>query len=122
MKKAARARYAFDGLERVMHEKARLGVLASLTAHPAGLGFTDLKELCALTDGNLSRHLHVLQEAGLVSVRKSFKRNRPHTACRLTAKGRRRFLEYLSVLERIVLDTATTTEGEGAVAFNPRTV
>src|SRR5262249_50646096 len=59
-------RFAYEGLERVIHEKARLSIMTSLAAHPSGLVFTDLKEQCALTDGNLSRHLQVLHEAGLV--------------------------------------------------------
>ena len=71
-----------------------------------GLAFADLKQLCALTDGNLSRHLQVLQEAGLVEVTKGYEGNRPHTSCRLTKAGRRRFLDYLIVLERLVLDAA----------------
>ena len=57
---------AFDGLDRVIHEKARLSILTSLISHPKGLAFNELKSLCALTDGNLSRHVGVLQEAGLV--------------------------------------------------------
>jgi hypothetical protein len=90
------APFSYDGLDRVIHEKARLGLLTSLMAHPKGLAFADLKQLCGLTDGNLSRHLQVLQEAG----------NRPHTSCRLTKTGRRRFLDYLAVLERLVRDAA----------------
>ena len=62
------APFAYDGLDRVIHEKARLGMLTSLMAYPKGLAFADLKHLCGLTDGNLSRHLQVLQEAGLVEV------------------------------------------------------
>ena len=103
------APFSYDGLDRVIHEKARLGVLASLIAHPQGLAFADLKRLCDLTDGNLSRHLHVLQDAGLVAVRKGYVRNRPHTTCRLTAKGRKRFADYLSVLEKVVRDAAAAT-------------
>lgn len=103
------APFSYDGLDRVIHEKARLGVLASLIAHPQGLAFADLKRLCGLTDGNLSRHLHVLQDAGLVAVRKGYVRNRPHTTCRLTAKGRKRFADYLSVLEKVVRDAAAAT-------------
>jgi DNA-binding HxlR family transcriptional regulator len=100
------APFAYDGLDRVIHEKARLGVLTSLMAHSKGLAFADLKQLCGLTDGNLSRHLQVLHEAGLVDVRKGYEGNRPHTTCRLTAAGRKRFVEYLSVLEQVVRDAA----------------
>ena len=98
------APFAYEGLERVIHEKARLGILASLVAHVEGLAFSDLKQLCALTDGNLNRHLQVLQDAGLVEVRKQTSNNRPQTICRITSEGRRRFVEYISVLEQIVGD------------------
>src|SRR5882672_8417583 len=100
--KAQSGRFAYEGLDRVIHEKARLGVLTSLIAHPKGLIFADLKRLCGLTDGNLSRHLQVLQEAGLVDILKGYEQNRPHTSCRLTKNGRRRFLEYLALLEQLV--------------------
>ena len=100
-------RFAYDGLERVIHEKARLGILTSLASNPDGLLFAGLKDFCSLTDGNLSRHLQVLQEAGLVEVWKGYKENRPQTLCRLTPAGRRRFLEYVSELERVVGDALT---------------
>ena len=106
MPKSDAARFSYDGLDRVIHEKARLGVLTSLIAHPEGLAFADLKQLCGLTDGNLSRHLQVLQDAGLVKITKGYDGNRPHTTCRLTASGRRRFLDYLAVLEQVVRDAA----------------
>ena len=80
--KAQTGRFAYEGLDRVIHEKARLGVLTSLIAHPKGLIFADLKRLCGLTDGNLSRHLQVLQEAGLVDIVKGYEQNRPQTICR----------------------------------------
>jgi DNA-binding transcriptional ArsR family regulator len=108
MTKTDDAPYAFEGLDRVMHEKARLGLLSSLVAHPKGLAFSDLKQLCGLTDGNLSRHLQVLQEAGLVEITKSFEGNRPQTICALTRNGRRRFLDYLALLEQLVRDAAKT--------------
>jgi DNA-binding transcriptional ArsR family regulator len=108
MVKTETARFAFEGLDRVMHEKARLGVLSSLIAHPKGLSFGDLKQFCGLTDGNLSRHLQVLSEAGLVEITKSFEGNRPQTTCRLTKAGRKRFLEYLALLEQVVRDAAET--------------
>jgi DNA-binding MarR family transcriptional regulator len=99
-------RFAYGGLDRVIHEKARLSVLTSLTAHPKGLTFGDLKQMCALTDGNLSRHLQVLEGAGLIAIKKGYDRNRPQTICRITAEGRRRYLEHLKVLEQVVRDAA----------------
>ena len=107
------APFSYDGLDRVIHEKARLGLLTSLMAHPKGLAFADLKQLCGLTDGNLSRHLGVLQEAGLVEVTKGYEGNRPHTSCRLTKTGRRRFLDYLAVLEQLVRDAAKSCRQAG---------
>src|SRR5215510_2294689 len=105
---AVSAPFSYDGLDRVIHEKARLGLLTSLMAHPKGLAFSDLKQLCSLSDGNLSRHLQVLQEAGLVEITKSFEGGRPQTTCRLTRSGRRRFLDYLALLEQLVRDAAET--------------
>jgi DNA-binding MarR family transcriptional regulator len=107
---ASSGRFAYDGLDRVFHEKARLGILTSLVAHPRGLVFADLKELCALTDGNLSRHLQVLHEAGFVEINKGFQRNRPQTVCLLTEEGRRRFLEYINVLESVVADALSAAK------------
>jgi DNA-binding MarR family transcriptional regulator len=116
-------RFAYEGLERVIHEKARLGITASLAAHPEGLLFNDLKDLCTLTDGNLSRHLQVLEEAGVVEIWKGFKDGRPQTLCRLTAEGRRRFQEYVAVLEAVVADAGAaipTAPREGtAEGFSP---
>jgi DNA-binding transcriptional ArsR family regulator len=113
--KARAAPFSYEGLDRVIHEKARLGVLTSLMAHPKGLPFSDLKQLCGLTDGNLSRHLQVLQEAGLVAIDKRFVRNRPLTTCGITSEGRRRFLDYLSVLERVVRDAAEASKAASQV-------
>jgi DNA-binding transcriptional ArsR family regulator len=103
-------RFSYDGLNRVIHEKARLSVLTSLVAHPKGLLFGDLKQLCGLTDGNLSRHLQVLQDAGLVEISKRFEGNRPQTACRITRQGRARYIQYLAVLERVVRDAADAVQ------------
>jgi DNA-binding transcriptional ArsR family regulator len=97
-------RFSYDGLDRVLHEKARLGIMTSLVTRPEGLLFSDLKRLCALTDGNLSRHLDVLREAGLVEVWKGFENRRPQTLCRLSPEGRQRFLAYLEELEHVIRD------------------
>jgi DNA-binding MarR family transcriptional regulator len=98
--------FAYTGLDRLIHERARLSVLTSLVSNVHGLTFNQLKELCALTDGNLSRHLQVLEAAGLVSSLKGFENNRPLTLCRITAEGRRRYVNYLRVLEQIVTDAS----------------
>jgi DNA-binding MarR family transcriptional regulator len=111
--KAKGAPFAYEGLDRVIHERARLSVLTSLVSHPKGLTFVDLKELCALTDGNLSRHLKVLEEAKLVEIVKGHDGSRPQTVCRLTSSGRRRFLEYLTTLEQVVRDAAQAVEAKG---------
>ena len=100
-------RFAYEGLDRVIHEKARLSVLTSLVAHPKGLVFGDLKQMCGLTDGNLSRHLQVLQEAGLVAIEKGYDHNRPQTIVRISPQGKQRYLEYLEVLEQVVRDAAS---------------
>ena len=112
-------RFAYQGLERVIHEKARLSIMSSLAAHPDGLLFNDLKDLCSLTDGNLSRHMQMLQESKLVEVWKGFKNNRPQTLVRLTEAGRKRFLEYVQELEQVVADAMAATAGRAAPARLP---
>jgi DNA-binding MarR family transcriptional regulator len=97
-------RFAYQGLERVLHEKARLGILTSLVTRPEGLLFGELKRMCNLTDGNLSRHLDVLHEAGLVEVWKGFENKRPQTLCRVSRVGRERFVKYLAELEQVIRD------------------
>ena len=97
-------RFAYHGLERIFHERARLSILTSLVAHPDGLTFNDLKDCCQLTDGNLSRHMQMLQEAGLVEIHKGQNQNRPQTHCRMTGAGRERFLEYIACLENVISD------------------
>ena len=99
-------RFAYEGLDRVIHERARLSVLTSLVTNPKGVSFGDLKQLCSLTDGNLSRHLQVLEGAGMVALAKGTERNRPLTVCRITQAGRKRYLEYLTTLEQVVRDAA----------------
>jgi DNA-binding transcriptional ArsR family regulator len=106
--------FAYEGLDRIIHERARLGVLTSLIANPKGLAFGDLRRLCQLTDGNLSRHLTVLQEAGLVDLAKGFDQNRPQTICRITPLGRARYLDYLTVLEQVVRDAAAAMGADPA--------
>jgi DNA-binding MarR family transcriptional regulator len=111
--KSARAegRFAYAGLDRVIHERARLGVMTSLMAQPNGVTFGDLKKLCALTDGNLSRHLRVLEKEKILEIVKGYEENRPQTICRITREGRTRFAEYLAILEQVVRDAVKATQG-----------
>jgi DNA-binding transcriptional ArsR family regulator len=109
-------RFAYEGLDRVLHEKARLGILTALVTHPAGVSFSELARLCDLTDGNLSRHLDVLAEANLVKITKGFEGRRPHTTCALTAHGRKRFREYLGQLEKVLRDAAAEEDATGEAA------
>jgi DNA-binding transcriptional ArsR family regulator len=97
-------RYAYLGLERLLHERSRLGILSSLASHPEGLLFGDLKALVALTDGNLSRQIQILQEEKLIDVEKKFVNNRPQTRCFMTDDGKKRFWGYIEELERVVRD------------------
>ena len=113
---SSEGRFAYEGLDRVIHERARLSVLTSLITNPKGLAFNDLKQLCALTDGNLSRHLSVLETAKMVEIVRGHDRNRPQTICRITASGRKRYLEYLSTLEQVVRDAAGVDKSEAAVS------
>ena len=110
-------RFAYEGLDRVIHEKARLSVLTSLAAHPKGLVFGTLKQMCGLTDGNLSRHLQVLQEAGLVAIEEGYDHNRPQTVVRISPQGKQRYLDYLAVLEQVVRDAASAAKGAGAASL-----
>ena len=91
----------FLQLDRVIHEKGRLGIMSMLAAS-ADLSFTELRDALEMTDGNLTTHIRMLQETGYVSVAKSYQRNRRLTTLSLTAAGRRAFADYVTLLERIV--------------------
>ena len=91
----------FLQLDRVIHEKGRLGIMAMLAASPE-LSFTELRTVLNMTDGNLTTHIRTLQKEGVVSVAKSFQNNRPLTTCSLTTAGRKAFAEYIALLEQIV--------------------
>ena len=93
-------------LDRVIHEKGRLAIMSMLAASPE-LSFTDLRDALAMTDGNLTTHLRALQEAGYLSVAKSYQNRRPLTTCSLTAAGRRAFAAHIDLLEEIVRQNKT---------------
>ncbi|HXS11755.1 MAG TPA: transcriptional regulator [Acidobacteriaceae bacterium] len=106
------APFAYEGLDRVIHERARLSVLTSLMTHPNGLSFVELKQLCALTDGNLARHLQVLEEDKMISISKEEDRGRVQTTVRITVSGRKRYIEYLTILEQIVRDAGSAVHAD----------
>ncbi len=91
----------FLQLDRVIHEKGRLAIMSMLAATPE-LSFTELRDTLAMTDGNLTSHMRNLQEAGYVSVSKSYENNRPLTTCSLTTAGKKAFASYVDLLEQIV--------------------
>ena len=86
---------------------------------PRGSLFGDLRRLCALTDGNLNRHLEVLQGAGLVEIWKRFEGRRPQTLVRLSVEGRQRFLDYLGELEKVLHDARKARALERAEGAPP---
>ena len=94
----------FLQLDRVIHEKGRLAIMSMLAASPE-LSFTDMRDALNMTDGNLTTHIRTLQEAGYVSITKSFRNNRPLTTCSLTDAGKKAFTSYINLLEQIIQQT-----------------
>jgi predicted ArsR family transcriptional regulator len=96
------APFAYEGLERLFHERGRLAVCTCLIANSNGMSFKALQDACALTDGNLNRHLHALTETGIVTLERLRGRGRPTTIVSITESGKARFLEYIDELEAVV--------------------
>ena len=92
--------FDFDKLDKIIHEKGRLGIMTLLAARPSWT-FQDLKAELELSDGNLVSHLRTLHESGYVAVTKEIL-DRPQTSYALTVKGRKQFGEYLDILEQIL--------------------
>ena len=95
---------SFLQLDRVIHEKGRLAIMSMLAAAPE-LSFTEMRDALGMTDGNLTTHIRTLQEAGYVSVTKSFQDKRPLTTCSLTPSGKKAFTNYINLLESIIQQT-----------------
>jgi DNA-binding HxlR family transcriptional regulator len=92
---------ALPELDRLIHERMRLGIVSALAANET-LTFNELKGLLGCSDGNLSVHARRLEEAGYVGCTKSFEERLPRTAYRLTAEGRRALERYLGHLEAVI--------------------
>ncbi len=84
--------------------------MTSLLGSPDGLSFNQLRDFCQTTDGNLSRHLKALEDAGAVHLRKTFVGNRPRTTIFMSRHGRERFMEYLEALEAVLKQAAEHIE------------
>jgi DNA-binding MarR family transcriptional regulator len=97
---------------RVFHEPHRLAIMSVLCAAERGRAFSDLRDECGLTDGNLNRHLKVLEDAGAVRISKAFVKSKPCTTLRISPKGLTMFSEYLDSLA-VVLETARESLPEG---------
>jgi DNA-binding transcriptional ArsR family regulator len=110
----------YEALERIFHEPNRLAIMSALCRASHGLTFTELKEECGLTDGNLSRHLKALEDAGAVSIKKAFVGVKPQTTVSLASKGRQHFLEYLQALEEVLKKAAAALGPEVKEASAPR--
>lgn len=90
-----------NGLDPIIHQQTRLSIMASVT-EVAAASFTHLRDNLGLSDGNLSRHLTVLEEAGYVAITKTFKGKTPHTAVEATADGTEAFKNYLNTLQSMI--------------------
>ncbi len=88
-------------LDRVIHERMRLGIVSALAVNDS-LSFNELKKLLQTSDGNLSVHARRLEEAAYVDCEKSFEGRMPKTEYRLTARGRRAFEHYLNHMEALI--------------------
>lgn len=102
----------YEGIKSIFHEPNRLAIMSALCNAEDGLTFNELKEECALTDGNLSRHLKALEEARAIRIKKSFVRSKPLTTVSLTDRGREQFLDYLLALEEVLKKAAESVAPE----------
>jgi DNA-binding HxlR family transcriptional regulator len=98
---SARAEHPAPSLDRLIHERMRLGIVSALAANES-LTFNDLKSLMNTTDGNLSVHARKLEDAGYIAVTKTFEDRLPKTEYKLTAAGQRALESYLSHMETII--------------------
>jgi DNA-binding HxlR family transcriptional regulator len=97
----AQAKHLAPGLDRLIHERMRLGIVSALAANES-LTFNDLKSLMNTTDGNLSVHARKLEDGGYIACTKSFEGRLPKTEYKLTVAGRRALESYLSHMETII--------------------
>ena len=93
----------FDALERIFHEPNRLAIMSHLCAAESETSFSELRDACHLTDGNLNRHLKVLEEAGAIKIKKSFVDDKPRTSIVISKTGLDQFSNYLNALSDVLV-------------------
>jgi len=98
---SARTAAAVPDLDRLIHERVRLGIVSALAANES-LSFNDLKRLLQTTDGNISVHARKLEEAGYLQCTKSFQGRMPKTEYALTTAGRKALEKYLNHMEALI--------------------
>ena len=103
----------WNALERSIHEPARLALVTTLCSTGTGLGFRELKESCGLTDGNLSRHLKVLETSGIIQITKKGRGRSSRTRVAMTPAGREAFMDYLQSLERVLQGALHASDASG---------
>jgi DNA-binding transcriptional ArsR family regulator len=105
---------SFSDLKRVYHEPKRLALVSALATSrkSSGLSFSQLKEICDLSDGNLNRHLKALEEEGIVTSRRDPTSPRPKKVISLTKSGSEGFARYLVALEEALRVASMTLSGE----------
>lgn len=92
----------YDELKKIFHEPKRMAIMSALCAADSGLTFTELKQQCDMSDGNLNRHLKVLTEAGAIKIQKKFVGVKPQTTVYLSDNGVAQFNEYLTALAQVL--------------------
>lgn len=98
-------------LSRVFHEPKRLAILIELYQSEKGATFTELKTACQLTDGNLNRHLKMLEEHDIIRSRRSVEAKHPRTLVQINAQGKRKFIRYLGALDTVLKRAMKATRG-----------
>ena len=111
---AESAHESAGALERLFHEPNRLAILSALCTARDGISFTDLRDTCNLTDGNLNRHLKALEEEGIIRLQKAFVSDKPRTTILLTRGGLARFNQYLEELAIILEEARKAARSESA--------
>ena len=109
----------YEALERIFHEPNRLAIMSALCGADDGLPFTELRDSCGLTDGNMNRHLKVLDGAGVIRIRKVFVDAKPRTTVALSKKGLSRFSDYLEALNEVLVAAQAAMPAEAMARAVP---